>query len=374
MVGCFIVCLRPAIPITPNYSAKIGFVLSTVRQFFLCMALGSASGWGVNAETLPSVPDDEFVVISDTTAELSWAGRLIRLYSTLAEIKAQPTHDNVPDLVSKAFADAHLLARTPGMLESASFRAMYVDAHWLYEQHHAAVAPIALTRAELVTLRETQFAMLATVDPALLLGEDLRFPLVEPEPVPEPEPEEPEIVIPVALRVPPHAENIVAAHQRRMMQQYGGLRGMQRTSRHYFPMIARALRRRGVPQELKYVAVIESSLDPNAESEAGAIGLWQFIPETGAMYGLSEDGLRSPSQSTSAAARHLQRLGRMFNGDWQLVLAAYNSGGGRVRAAVRQVRGRLGRQPTFWDIYRYLPAETRNYVSKFIATARVMGG
>jgi len=149
---------------------------------------------------------------------------------------------------------------------------------------------------------------------------------------------------------------------------------MQRTSCHYFPMITRALRQRGVPQELKYVAVIESSLDPSAESEAGAIGLWQFLPSTGEMYGLSEGDLYNPSRSTYAAARHLQRLGRMFNGDWQLALAAYNSGGGRVRAAVRQARRRLDRQPTFWDIYQFLPAETRNYVPKFIATARVMGG
>ncbi|MCH7975428.1 MAG: lytic transglycosylase domain-containing protein [Bacteroidetes bacterium] len=346
----------------------------TIRRFVLCIALGSASGWGVNAEAAPNgpavEPAVEVVAPSDTTAELSWAGRLIRLYSTLAEIKARPTHDNVPGLVSKAFADAHLLARTPGMLQSASFRAMYVDVHRLYELHHTTVAPIALTRTELVTLRETQFATLATVDPTLLLGEDLRLPLVEPEP----EPEEPGAAIPVALRVPPHAESIVAAQQRRMMRQYGGLRGMQRTSRHYFPMITRALRQRGVPQELKYVAVIESSLDPSAESEAGAIGLWQFLPSTGEMYGLSEGDLYNPSRSTYAAARHLQRLGRMFNGDWQLALAAYNSGGGRVRAAVRQARRRLGRQPTFWDIYQFLPAETRNYVPKFIATARVMGG
>ena len=362
--------MGPALPFASNYSAKIEFALSTVRQFVLCLALGSALGWGVNAEPAPNGPGVELVAISDTTVELSWADRLTRLHSTLAEIEARPAHDNVPRLVSEAFLDAHVLARMPGMLESRSFRAIYVDAHRLYELHHATVAPVALTRTELATLRETPLATLATIDPTLLLGEDLRQPLVEPEP----EPEEPELAIPVALRVPPYAERLVATQQRRLQRRYGGLRGMRRQSRHYFPMITRALRRRGVPQELKYITVIESSLDPNAESEAGAIGLWQFMPETGAMYGLSEDGLRSPSRSTSAAARHLQRLGQMFNGDWQLALAAYNSGGGRVRTAVRQAGRRLGRQPTFWDIYHYLPAETRNYVPKFIATARVMGG
>ena len=187
---CFTVCSRPSLPFASNYSAKIEFALSTVRQIVLCLALGSALGWGVNAEAAPSGPGVDLVAISDTTAELSWAGGLIRLYSALAEIRAQPTHDNVPGLVSKAFADAHVLARTPGMLESASFRTMYVDAHRLYEQHHATVAPIAPTRTELVTLRETQFATLATLDPTLLLGEDLRQPLVEPEPEPEPSAEE----------------------------------------------------------------------------------------------------------------------------------------------------------------------------------------
>jgi len=117
---CFVVCLRPAFSLTSNYSATIGFALLTIRRFILCIVLGCASVWGVNAEAAPNgpavEPAVEVVAPSDTTAELSWAGRLIRLYSTLAEIKARPTHDNVPGLVSKAFADAQALARTPGML------------------------------------------------------------------------------------------------------------------------------------------------------------------------------------------------------------------------------------------------------------------
>lgn len=344
------------------------FNLYSVRRVLLSIPLLLVFGITSNASTPERVIDGVVALPPDTTADLSWAGRLIRLHSTLAEIGGQPGNEAASGLVAAAFEDARTLAQSPGMLESASFRSMYLNAHRLYEQHHYMVAPIALSGAELSVLRAAQFAQLASVDPTLLQGVDLRQPVVEQEPE-----REQESVIPSILRVPASAEAAVAAHQRRIMRQYGGFGGMRRASRGFFPMIARALRRRGVPAELKYVAVIESSLDPNAESGAGAIGLWQFMPETGAMYGLSEDDLRSPSRSTSAAAHHLQRLGTMFNGDWQLALAAYNSGGGRVRSAVRQARRRLGRQPTFWDIYHQLPAETRNYVPKFIATARVMG-
>lgn len=306
-------------------------------------------------------------MVSDTTAEISWAGRLVRLHSALADIEAAQTGDEVARLVSDAFADAQFLARRHGMLENAAFREIYADVHRLYEIHNVVVAPRALSRRELTSLREVPFASLASVDPTLLIGVDLRQPLAEPGPIEE-------FSILTVLTVPPSAEQLVFVQQQRMMRQYGGLLGMQHASRSYFPMIARALQTRGVPDVLKYVAVVESSLDPNAESEAGAIGLWQFMPATGAMYGLSEEDLRSPSRSTTAAVHHLHRLGVMFNGDWQLALAAYNGGDGRVLDAVNRVRGSLGRQPSFWEIYPYLPTETREYVAKFIATARVMGG
>ncbi len=343
--------------------------LLILRRFVLCLVLAGGVGGAVHAESFATRTPSEATARPDTTGELSWVGRLVRLHSTLEHVNAHSTDADVPRLVSLAFADAQRLAKTPGLAESPVVRSMYLDAHRLYEQHYGTVAPIALTQAELTELRETQFAALAAYDISPLPDEEPRPTVLEPDAEVDPE-----ATLLTVLSVPDSEERAVAAQEQHMIHRQGGLRGMQRVGRSYFPMITRALRRLGLPEELKYIAVIESSLDPNAESGAGAIGLWQFMPDTGAMYGLTEEDLRSPSRSTVAAALHLERLGVMFDGDWQLALAAYNGGDGRVLAAVRQARSQLGRQPTFWDIAPHLPSETRTYVAKFIATARVMGG
>ncbi len=140
------------------------------------------------------------------------------------------------------------------------------------------------------------------------------------------------------------------------------------------PMIAQALERRGLPQELKYVAVIESSLNTRATSPAGAAGLWQFMPATAAQYGLTSRSVRDPARSTDAAVRFLDGLGQTFNGDWQLVLAAYNCGPARVSRLVSAYRARTGMTPTFWDLRASLPRETRDYVARFIAAAQHFEG
>ncbi|CAN5462564.1 hypothetical protein BH23BAC4_BH23BAC4_14470 [soil metagenome] len=163
----------------------------------------------------------------------------------------------------------------------------------------------------------------------------------------------------------------------RQMARYTGSRTYARSmlsrAGQYFPMIERTLAEFGLPDELKYVAVIESALNPRAVSPAGARGLWQFMPGTGRMYGLGAADLFRPAASTQAAARYLTYLGEMFDGDWQLALAAYNAGPGRVQGIVRRHTRRLGRTPTFWDIQRDLPRETREYVPRFIAVAQLLG-
>jgi membrane-bound lytic murein transglycosylase D len=173
--------------------------------------------------------------------------------------------------------------------------------------------------------------------------------------------------VPVHLAVPPGAEPLVEAQARIVERRFAGVR---RRTRHYFPMIERTLGRRGLPDDLKYVAVIESALNPEAESHAGAAGLWQFMPETAADFGLDSLTVRDPARATDAAARFLGRLHRMFRGDWQLALAAYNSGPGRVSRIVRAFETETGRYPTFWDIHAELPRETQDYVPRFIAVAR----
>ncbi len=134
----------------------------------------------------------------------------------------------------------------------------------------------------------------------------------------------------------------------------------------YFPIFEEALERYGLPDELKYLSIVESGLRPNAISRANAVGLWQFVSSTGRMYGLQSDWYlddrMDPYASSDAAARHLRDLYSMF-GDWELALAAYNCGPGNVRKAIR----RSGYQQHFWDIYNYLPRETRSYVPQFVA-------
>lgn len=133
----------------------------------------------------------------------------------------------------------------------------------------------------------------------------------------------------------------------------------------YFPMFDEQLKRHNLPKELKYLPVVESALNPKAVSPAGAGGLWQFMPGTGRLEGLQAnkyiDERFDPIKSTEAAMKHLTRLYEMF-GDWELVLAAYNSGSGNVTRAIKR-----GRSQDFWRIQKYLPRETRNYVPAFMA-------
>ncbi|MEP2025075.1 MAG: LysM peptidoglycan-binding domain-containing protein [Reichenbachiella sp.] len=134
----------------------------------------------------------------------------------------------------------------------------------------------------------------------------------------------------------------------------------------FFPIFEEALAERGMPDELKYLSIVESGLRPNAMSRVGAAGLWQFMPATGRSYGLSQswyiDERMDPYEATQAACRYLKALYNMF-GDWELALAAYNTGPGNVRKAIR----RSGYKKTFWEIYNYLPRETRSYVPQFVA-------
>lgn len=140
---------------------------------------------------------------------------------------------------------------------------------------------------------------------------------------------------------------------------------------HYFPMIESILAEKGLPEELKYMAVIESALNPTAVSRVGATGMWQFMYSTAREYRLSINGYvdqrKEPETSTRAAAEYLSRMYARY-GDWLMVIASYNCGPGNVNKAIR----RSGGKRDFWSIYRYLPRETRGYVPAFIAAACVM--
>ncbi len=137
----------------------------------------------------------------------------------------------------------------------------------------------------------------------------------------------------------------------------------------YFPLFEQKFREYGLPEDLKYLSVVESALNPLAVSRVGATGLWQFMPATGSDYGLRSNSAvedrSNPVKSTDAAARYLRDLFKQYN-DWALALAAYNSGPNRVDGAIRRSGSR-----NFWVLMRYLPEETRNYVPAFIAATYI---
>jgi membrane-bound lytic murein transglycosylase D len=163
---------------------------------------------------------------------------------------------------------------------------------------------------------------------------------------------------------------------RQFIDMYSGNRRKQvavmlGVSDYFFPLFEQTLEKYKMPNELKYLSVVESALNPNACSRVGATGLWQFMFGTGKIYGLEINSLvderRDPIKSTEAAVRYLKDLYGIF-GDWNLAIAAYNCGPGNVNKAIR----RSGGKKDYWDIYNYLPRETRGYVPLFIAANYVM--
>lgn len=162
----------------------------------------------------------------------------------------------------------------------------------------------------------------------------------------------------------PSLESVIKSYlknRRKTMQRLINL------SDYYFPMFEEQLDKYDLPFEIKYLSIVESALNPKAKSRVGATGLWQFMFQTGKMYGLNVnsyvDERSDPIASTDAAARYLAKLYKIF-GDWDLALAAYNSGPGNVTKAIR----RSGGYQNYWNIRPFLPRETAGYVPAFLAT------
>jgi membrane-bound lytic murein transglycosylase D len=159
-------------------------------------------------------------------------------------------------------------------------------------------------------------------------------------------------------------ENIIKSFLKNRKHAYERLMAV---SEYYFPLFEEALAKQNVPLEIKYLAVVESALNPKAVSRVGATGLWQFMYQTGKQYNLNIDSYvddrSDPLKASAAAAQYMTNMYKIF-GDWDLVLASYNSGPGNVAKAIR----RSGGQQNYWNIRKYLPQETAGYVPAFLAT------
>ncbi|MFV7236166.1 LysM peptidoglycan-binding domain-containing protein [Flavobacterium sp. ZB4R12] len=159
-------------------------------------------------------------------------------------------------------------------------------------------------------------------------------------------------------------ENIIKSFLKNRKRSFERLMAI---SEYYFPLFEEALAKQNVPLEIKYLAVVESALNPKAVSKMGATGLWQFMYQTGKQYGLKIDSYvderSDPLKASEAATQYMTNMYKIF-GDWDLVLASYNSGPGNVSKAIR----RSGGQQNYWNIRKNLPKETQGYVPAFLAT------
>ena len=318
------------------------------------------------AAALSAPPD------SAEASPLDWARRVVQARRAVEAAEAEADPDRQAELSEAAFREARALGDTPALRGGGAVRELVLRAQAVYEAHHGAAHALPLAPAEVVALRGEAFETLLSAE-----GPPLRDPAVvaaeaaaAAEAARVAAEEAARAAGPAWLFYPAEAAPLVA-EQRAVARRFAGLR---RQMRRLFPSVERTLRRRGLPTDLKYVAVIESGLDPTAESWAGARGLWQFMPATAAEYGLDSLTVEDPAASTAAAARYLQWLGRRFDGDLQLALAAYNCGVGRVERLVAEHRAETGEDPTFWDLRAALPAETQVYVPRFIAVAELLGG
>lgn len=169
---------------------------------------------------------------------------------------------------------------------------------------------------------------------------------------------------PFNIEYNPILENMIKKYLKTRKKSFGRI---ITKSRYYFPLFEKELDQYQIPMEIKYLAVVESALKPRIKSPVGATGLWQFMYQTGKMHDLKVnsyiDERMDPLKSTKAACQYLSSLHKVFN-DWDLALAAYNSGPGNVIKAIRRAKGKKN----YWNIRNYLPKETAGYLPAFLAT------
>ncbi|MEM1093696.1 MAG: LysM peptidoglycan-binding domain-containing protein [Bacteroidota bacterium] len=289
---------------------------------------------------------------------LNRMARLYRYQANIMEAQATGNDEKAIDVFQLAMTELGVLLEQPETPSDTRFRELYRTIVTEYEAFYGVESDtLTFQRGEIFELRAEMFAELNAVDEPLL--EDVTFPNIQPMPT----------EVPLTMnRLVQSSINYLLRRPDRNINPW------MRRSETYFPMIEQIFREEEVPDELKYLAMIESGLVPTAKSWARAVGMWQFIAATGGAYGLDVDSWvderRDPEKATRAAARHLRDLYEQYGNDWHLAIAGYNCSPRCIKRGIRRAKQEKGvESPTFWDIYEYLPRETRNYVPMYIAAA-----
>ncbi len=317
------------------------------------------------AESIPFYHASRYFLTDPVAAPLdsldkkSRLRRMAELYGYQGELlaaQAGEEHEVVEALFERLLGEIAIIAREPDALDDPRFKELYRSVVTEYESYYGFPDTLYIQQGDIFAWRDQAFETLS--------DEDLP-PLARIE-LPELDVAETEISMQINEHVRKSMVFLLTEPERHIYHWLS-------RAETYFPMIEKILEEEGVPDELKYLAMIESGLNPRAKSWARAVGMWQFVKATGYAYDLTANGWvderMDPEKATRAAARHLKDLHRMFGGDWQLALAGYNYSPGKLRRHLRQAEATLGRKATFWDVIHKIPRETRNYVPMFIATA-----
>ncbi|MCY3629833.1 MAG: LysM peptidoglycan-binding domain-containing protein [Rhodothermaceae bacterium] len=298
----------------------------------------------------------------DELTERQIMNRISRAYLLQSRIiKAQTNGDwrSAEYYLDQAMSEVSVLADQSSLANEPQFRELF---RTIVTEHEAYFGTDPAERQEygsIFALRSAMFDVQALVENPT--AEATGLPKIEPVVTAVPMPQN---------RAVENSIQWLLANRRETV-----IRWMNRSDT-YFPMIEQIFKEEGVPEELKYLAVGESGLNPRARSSASAVGMWQFMAPTGRAMGLRIDSYvderMDPVKSTRAAARHLKELYEYYASDWHLALAGYNCSPRCIRRAISRGGGTLQNPPSYWAISRYLPRQTSGYVPQFIAFALIM--
>ncbi|MEQ9105550.1 MAG: LysM peptidoglycan-binding domain-containing protein [Rhodothermales bacterium] len=353
----------------PSYLATVRLLTLTL---LIVLSSGAAEARQQDAQRVDLLPPTTL----QTTVNLDrmglgegaeqWSERVLMeklsvLYGHQSDLMAAIARDDRDAVVASldlAMTELGDLLRQDGVTDNDRFSDAYRMVVTEYERFYGPTDTLFVAFGDIFELRRDMFAALEqTQDPLL---EDVV----------------PSGLQPVGTDVPMTMNRLVENSMEFLLRDRKEvLQTWLRRADTYFPMIEQIFAEEGVPDELKYLAMIESGLNPRARSWASAGGMWQFMAATGRAYDLNVnawvDDRADPELATRAAARHLKDLYQMYGQDWQVALAGYNCSPRCIKRAQQRARNTGISNPDYWDIYPYLPRETRNYVPMFIATSLI---